>query len=89
MNPAARLHAALYAPTSAQLMQPLPAIADVLQERLDALQRVPSIADVDALLRDLGGLTAILMRLRLALARESENGRESDRAPAGRCGHEP
>lgn len=73
MNAAARLQAVLYAPSAAQLMEPLPAIADVVHERLEALVQAPTIPDVDALLRDLGGLTASLMRLRLALDREGQS----------------
>ena len=87
MNRAARLQAALYAPTAYDLTQPLPAIADVLMERLEAISAAPLVTDVDALLRELGGLTAILMRLRLALVREAES-REPDRATEGSCGYE-
>ena len=70
MNAAARLQAALYAPTPAELAAPLPTIADVLHERLDAIHAAPTVADVDATLRELGGLTATLMKLRLALVQE-------------------
>ena len=86
MNAAARLQAALYAPTARQLTESLPAIADVVHERLETIAAAPTVTDVDALLRDLGGLTANLMRLRLALVREEES-REPDREAAGRCGH--
>lgn len=70
MNAAARLQAVLYGPTSAQLLEPLPAVADVVQERIDAITAAPTVADVDALLRDLGGLTGMLMRLRVVLVNE-------------------
>lgn len=83
MNAAARLQAALYAPTSTELTQPLPAIADVVQERLEAIYEAPMVTDVDALLRELGGLTAMLMRLRLALVREDEGRRAAHDHAAG------
>ena len=70
MNAAARLHAQLYGPTPAELVASLPTVADVLHERLVAIHDAPTVADVDAALRELGGLTATLMKLRLALVQE-------------------
>lgn len=89
LNAAARLQAALYAPTSAQLVQLLPTVADVIHQRLETIAAAPVLADVDAALRELGGLTATLMKLRVALDREGPaDSREPDADTAGRFGHE-
>ena len=71
MSAAARLYEQLSAPTPAELAAPLPTIADVLHERLYAIHDAPAVADIDAALRELGGLTATLMRLRLAVVQEA------------------
>jgi hypothetical protein len=74
LNDAARLMAALYMPTAAEILEPLPAIGDVVSERLELIAKAPTVADVDALLREVSGLQAQLMRLRLALEREHATG---------------
>lgn len=71
MNAAARLHSVLQSPTVAELAEPLPAIGEMLALRLSTIQAKPRTIDVDGALRELGGLTAQLMRLRLALVQEA------------------
>lgn len=74
MNDAARIYAALYAPASGELITHLPAIAEHLQGRFQALAAEPSLKEVDALIAAAAGLPPLLMKLRAALEREADIG---------------
>lgn len=74
MNAPVEAMRALYEPTSGELLQQIPDVADGLSARLHKLvqTRDPDLAD--AIVRDSSGLTALALRIATALRREQERG---------------
>lgn len=77
MSQAARIYAAAYAPTMAELQAQLPGVAVAMRGRLLDQSVVPTLAGLDTLIRDSSGLIALLMKLRQVLESEAAGGTPS------------
>lgn len=69
---AATAYAALYGPTSTDLVHQLPDVADGLSSRLHTLAMAATPELADQIARDASGLTALAMKIATLLRRERD-----------------